>query len=317
MMKPIESIHIIGMGALGILYGNMLTEALPKGAVRFIGDRARAAAYEKNGVYCNGKRCSFEMTEGGSQTPADLVVFAVKSTGLVQAAEQVRASVGEDTVILSLLNGISSEEILSGIFGEAHLVYTVAQGMDATKIGNRLTYANCGELRIGAPKADQKNPLPQGLQQRREENLRRVIELLERTGVPYTEEDDIIKRLWGKWMLNVGCNQTVMVEEGTYRIIQKGGRSRQQFIDAMREVIAVAGAEGVNLSEQDLENYLALTDTLDPDGMPSMRQDGLAGRPSEVDLFAGTVIEKAEKHGIAVPVNRTLYRRVKEIEAAY
>ncbi len=62
---------------------------------------------------------------------------------------------------------------------------------------------------------------------------------------------------------------------------------------------------------------MALADTLDPDGMPSMRQDGLAKRYSEVDLFSGTVLEKAAKHGIDVPVNRELNRRIKEIESAY
>ena len=45
-----------------------------------------------------------------------------------------------------------------------------------------------------------------------------------------------------------------------------------------------------------------------------MRQDSLAGRPTEVELFAGTVIRKAEALGLDVPVNRMLYARIREME---
>ena len=56
---------------------------------------------------------------------------------------------------------------------------------------------------------------------------------------------------------------------------------------AMREVIHLANAEGVALGERDMEEYIELLKTLSPEGMPSMRQDGIANRPSEVELFSG------------------------------
>lgn len=309
-MKKIQKIHIIGMGALGILYGSFFTEKLGKEAVTFIGDAKRLSRFEREGVFFGEERCGFRMVCGGRQEPCDLLIFAVKGTALTEAMELCSCSVGEDTVILSVLNGISSEEILGARFGAQHLVYTVAQGMDATKVGNRLTCRNCGELRIGVPAGG-----PFEKQQR--DHLRRVRELFDRIGFPYTEEQDIVNRLYSKWMLNVGCNQTVMVNEGTYRTIQPGGAGRETFIAAMREALAVARADGVDLTEQDMEDYIALIDTLSPDGMPSMRQDGLAERPSEVALFSGILIEKSETYGIDAPVNRALYRRIREIEGAY
>lgn len=306
-MKQIENVTIVGMGALGILYGDFFVKKMGRDHVTFVADEERTARFVKEGVYCNGEKCSFTMVEGGKQTAADLLIFAVKGNALRESARLAEKSVAEDTVILSLLNGISSEEILAEIFGPEHLIYTVAQGMDATKIGNKLNFSNLGELRIGVPDADP----------RKLENLRRVEVFFDRMSLPYTEEEDIKKRMWSKWMLNVGCNQVIMVNEGTYRTIQEEGSGREMAKAAMREVIAVARAEGVHLGEEDLEGYMTLADTLDPDGMPSMRQDGLAKRYSEVDLFSGTVLAKAAKHGIDVPVNRELNRRIKEIEAAY
>ena len=153
-MKRIENVTIVGMGALGILYGDFFVKKMGKDHVTFVADAERVARFEKEGVYCNGEKCSFDMIEGGRQEPTDLLIFAVKGTALRESARLAEKSVAEDTVILSLLNGISSEEILAEFFGEQHLIYTVAQGMDATKIGNRLKFSNMGELRIGVPDAD-------------------------------------------------------------------------------------------------------------------------------------------------------------------
>ncbi len=217
-MKRIENVTIVGMGALGILYGDFFVKKMGKDHVTFVADAERVARFEKEGVYCNGEKCSFDMIEGGRQEPTDLLIFAVKGTALRESARLAEKSVAEDTVILSLLNGISSEEILAEFFGEQHLIYTVAQGMDATKIGNRLKFSNMGELRIGVPDAD-----PQ-----KKENLQRVMEFFDRMSLPYTEEEDIKKRMWSKWMLNVGCNQVIMVEEGSYRTIQEEGTGRER-----------------------------------------------------------------------------------------
>ncbi|MPN44718.1 hypothetical protein SDC9_192283 [bioreactor metagenome] len=85
----------------------------------------------------------------------------------------------------------------------------------------------------------------------------------------------------------------------------------------MREVVLVANAEGIALSEQDVEEWDAIICALPADGEPSMRQDGKARRKSEVELFSGTVRRLAAKHGLAVPVNDWLYQRVLEMESAY
>lgn len=307
-MKVIDHITIIGMGALGILYGEHFTGALGSGAVTFLADHERIRRYQSEGVYCNRKACSFRFRSAkAAEKPARLLIFAVKATALDDAIELARPYVAGDTVILSVLNGISSEEIIRQKLGTGSIVYSVAQGMDAVKTGNRLSYSNKGVLCIGIP--DQ-NP-------REVAALHRLEELFTRTGLDYVTEADILHRLWSKWMLNVGVNQVVMVEAGTYRTIQQPGAARDLMIAAMREVIELAKKEQVPVTEQDLNEYLALLDTLNPDGMPSMRQDGLARRYSEVELFAGTVIRKARAADVAVPVNRYLYQTIREMESSY
>ncbi len=309
--QEFRRIAIIGMGALGIMYADLLSRALPHGSVTVVADEARIARYRTSCVTANGSACTFGYAtpdEFGSS--ADLIIFGVKATALDAAIELARPITGNETILVSLLNGISSEEIIESRLAKGRVLYCVAQGMDALRTGCEVSYVNKGVLCLGLPPKTQTDAAMQTA-------LARVEALLTECSVPFVHEEDILRRQWCKWMLNIGINQTVMVHETTFRAVQQPGAVREEFIAAMREVIAVAQKAHVDVSERDLAEYLALADTLNPDGMPSMRQDGLAKRLSEVELFSGTLMQKAEALGVDVPVNRSLYARVKEIESKY
>ncbi|MCR5503760.1 MAG: ketopantoate reductase family protein [Lachnospiraceae bacterium] len=301
----IKTVSIIGMGALGMLYGRNLTRALGYENVTFLMDRERYERNKDKTCVINGEEFRFHMIPEEEAKIADLVIVAVKYPGLPGAIEVMRGCVGDDTVIISVMNGISSEKILAEHFGEEKIVYTVAQGMDAARFGQELTFSKSGALHFGLVPGSRK------------ENLDAVTEVLARAELDYVLEDDIIYRMWGKYMLNVGCNQTCMVYQATYGDLSSNEEVNYIFISAMREVLAVANAEGVRLTEADLSMYAGLMKTLGPKLMPSMAQDRINGNPSEVDAFSGELIRHAEKHGILVPVNRYLNRRAKEIEAEY
>jgi 2-dehydropantoate 2-reductase len=78
------------------------------------------------------------------------------------------------------------------------------------------------------------------------------------------------------------------------------------MIAAQREVVAVGQASGVDLTEADVDRFLAVLGTLGPDNYTSMAQDALAHRRTEVEEFAGTVVRLGERHGILTPVNGVL-----------
>lgn len=303
----ITRVSIIGLGALGILFGNQLLKQMPKENLKIIADHGRINKYQHQGVYCNGERCSFNyIAPETTSAPADLLIFAVKFNDLHDAIAKVKNHVGNNTIILSLLNGITSEGIISQTYGMERVLYCVAQGMDAVKVGNRLTYEHMGKLFIG--------DLKSGIIS---EQTRILGNFFNRTSIPYEIDINMPKRMWGKLMLNVGVNQTVAVCEGTYGDIQMEGSARDTLISAMREVIALSATEGIDLTEDDLNYWLGVLGTLSPEGKPSMRQDLEAKRYSEVELFAGTVLALGKKHGIPTPTNQVLYDRIKAIESRY
>jgi 2-dehydropantoate 2-reductase len=303
----IKKVSIIGLGALGILFGSHLAKSMPKEDVRIIADRKRIDKYKKENVYCNGEPCDFHFVAPEEPCePADLLMFTVKYEGLHDAIQAVQRHVGKDTIILSALNGITSEGIIGQVYGMDKILYSVAQGMDAVKVGNKLTYDHLGMLCYG----DQKPGMIS-------DNVNTVAAFFDKIDFPYEIDTNMNKRLWGKFMLNVGVNQTVAVFKSNYGEVQRDGEARETMIAAMREVITLSEYEGVNLTEADLNYWLSVLATLSPEGKPSMAQDLEARRYSEVALFAGAVLEMGEQARVPTPVNKVLYDTIKSIEETY
>ena len=302
----IEKVAIIGKGAVGLLYGSMIEAALGVGTVEFVMDDERFARHEGDSVTINGEACKIATVPASRARMADAVILTIKTTGLSAALDTMEAVVGPSTRIASLCNGIRSEKAVAERFGWERTVLSVAQGMDAVFIGDAMTYTHSGEIRFGAAEGTAAGVVED------------FAELYGRAGISHTVENDIVRRMWTKLMLNVGLNQTCMVYGGTYgSVLEPGGEQLRCFVAAMREARAVAEAEGVGLTEADLSQMVELVRGLDPAGMPSMAQDRVNGKLTEVEEFAGTIRELGAKHGIVTPTNDWLYQQVRTIESGF
>lgn len=296
----IHTVDIVGLGALGVMYADFFTKKLGKERVRVLADKGRIERYRAETVTFNGKACDFNYLDAAKESrPAELILFAVKYSALEQAMEEAAHLVGEKTILLSALNGIRSEADLGRKFGKEKVVHCIAQKMAAMKEGNAAFCTNPGELALGV------------LDGGKEENLNVVKTFFDEIGFAYSCPADMRHAMWGKLLCNVGVNQTLALCEGTYRSVQQEGEAREMMKAAMRETILVANAEGVDLTEKDLEDWVAVIDSLNPDGEPSMRQDSKAGRKTEVVLFAGTICELGKKHCIATPVNDIFMEKIR------
>lgn len=303
--KMIKKVGIVGMGALGLLYGNWIRENNGDVVVDYIMDSERLKRNQKKSFSINGKVISCNMVDGNLATPYDLIIVAVKAPALQSALKVMENAVDNDTTIISVLNGITSEKIIGERYDEEQVLYAIAQGMDAVKLQNDLTYSTRGHLLIGIKDKSQ------------EDRLKKLASFFDQCKIDYFVKEDILHHLWAKFMLNVGINQTCMVYNTNYGGALLPGKAHETLIKAMQEVIDLSSYEGIDLSEKDLKFYLDLLATLDPNGLPSMAQDAKNKRYSEVELFSGTVIKLASKHRLDVPINRFLYQRIKEIESEY
>lgn len=300
----IKNAGILGLGALGGMYGEFLSRAIGRDNVYIIGDNERLERYRDKGVYINGKKADFNYAFDKKEL--DLLIVATKFHQLENALEAAKDFVGEKTIIISLLNGITSENVIADVIGKGAILYCVAYGMDAQKYGNHIEFKNYGTLAIGD--ADNKEL---------SHKVKELKEFFDSINFSYEIPKSMLNKLWSKFMFNVGINQVCAAYNLHYGDVQKEGRYRDIMIGAMKEVIETAVKMDIPLSKDDIEYWLKVTDKLDPESMPSMAQDILNKSKTEVEIFADTVISLSGKYNISVPINEELGRIIHKKENNY
>ncbi len=298
-MKQIKTSALIGLGALGILFGRKMPD------VQVIADADRIRRYTTEPVVCNGAPCTFRYVTPEQGEPVDLILVAVKATVLDSVLPELARFVGPDTVILSMLNGIRSEEKIEAAY-PGHTLWSVAIGMDATRAGRSLQFKQEGKIQFGEKSGELT------------ERVQATAAYLTACGIANEPCEDILFKQWNKLMINVGLNQAAAAFDLPYGGLRQPCHAQEMMLQAMQETIRLAHLEGVSLPEDSDAKFMAsMMPTFAADGMPSMRQDVLAKRPTEVEEFSGVVRQLAQKHGMPTPANDFFYRRIHEIEAAY
>jgi len=326
-MQTISSILVLGAGGLGAAYGTAIHSTKP-GLVSFLASGSRAARLRQDGVVVNGtsfvlpvleppsaagESAAGESAAGATKAneaagaeAADLILLTVKYHHLPQAVELMRPFVGPHTAILSLLNGIDSEEILARSFKPEQILHGMSLGIDAVREGNKVSCSTLGTVYFG--RAANKTISP---------DVRQIQELFSECGITYETPTDMIRTLWWKFMINVGINQVSAVLEQPYRAFQQPGHAHGLMVTAMREVIALAVERGIDLSEDDIEKWNTVIPRLSPEGKTSMLQDVEGRRKTEVEMLAGKVVELGQELQVPTPVNAVLMEILKAKEEAY
>jgi len=303
MMHEIRSIALIGAGAIGALYTSLLeSNGIP---VTLIADGERASRLEHEGFSVNGKNYHplVRRPDSPDARPHDLVIVAVKYHQLDSAIQLIRPFVGSDTIILSLLNGIDSEEKIGNVYGLHRILYSYVVGTDAFREGNAITYHNAGTIVFG-----------ERTNKELSESVQAVQDLFERGGISYEIPADMMRSMWWKFMVNVGVNQASAILRAPYGVFLEIEEAKAIMEAAMRKVIAVSTKLGIGLDESDIDAWYPVLSKLSPSGKTSMLQDMEAGRKTEVEMFSGALIRLAQDVGCAVPVNEMLYNAIRAQE---
>lgn len=302
----IKEVAIVGRGAVGTVFGNQIHKIIGKEHFCFIVDEERKNNYQKNFYFCNDKPTDFHYVVTPQEcNPLDLILICVKYPALKETIQLIRPFIKESTIIVSLLNGVTSEQIIMDTIAKGIVLHGIAQKMDAVKTKGKTLYSQMGEIVIGTPDLDKNDAVAD------------VCTFFERAGISYRQSKDIIHDQWSKLMFNCGINQVCASYNVGYGQCKKQGKYHGLFVAAMKEVQQVAFKEGIVIKDEEVEQWIKANEHFSDDAMPSMRQDVLAQRYTEVDLFSKTMLELAKLHHIKVPVNAALYEKIKQIEANY
>ena len=300
-MKEIKKVILCGLGAIGTIYADKL-EKFDAENFKVLVDEARIERYKTNPIKFNGRQLNFDyILPSEEDFKADLIIIATKFAGLKDAIKNIKNFVKEDTVILSLLNGVTSEDIIADVYGKDKMLYSYFIGHSSVRCGNSVTHDDVNTIVFGA-----ENNLS--------ENVVAVKNFFDKVGINYKIPDDIKRSMWLKFMLNVSANQPTAILRMTFGDMFENTHFMKFAENIMREVQSVAKAEGIQNTETMVDEALKHLKTMTPDGKTSMLQDVEAGRKTEVDMFAGTVIELGKKHGIPTPYNKIMKEMIGIIE---
>lgn len=293
-MNEIKKVLVCGIGAIGSIYANKIEKYSPEN-LRVLVDETRFERYKKNPTIFNDRILNFNyILPSATDFKADLIIIATKFDGLNDVIQNIKNFVKEDTVILSLLNGVTSEKIIAKTYGAEKLLYSYYIGHSAVRNGRHITHDGVNTIVFGS---DNVNDI---------KNENKVKIFFEKVGINYLIPKDIIHSLWLKYMLNVSANQTTAIFRMTFGEMFENEKCMEFAINIMKEVQAIAKVQGVNNSETLIDEALESLKTMTPDGKTSMLQDVEAGRKTEVDMFAGTIIKMGLEHNIPTPYNKII-----------
>jgi 2-dehydropantoate 2-reductase len=276
-------------------------------SVSFVAGGNRFERLRKEGLIVNGKRYFIPVVlPEDLSAPADLIIVAVKYHHIDDAIRDMRNRVGAETAIISVMNGIESEERIGAVYGMEKVLYAVSVGIDALREGNHVNYSNQGKIFFG----EARNAFLT-------DRVKHIQALFDRAGINYETPPDMIRILWWKFMINVGINQASAVLRAPFLVFQTSEEARNMMESAMREVIRLSKKAQVNLTEEDIKRFNEILLDLNPHGKTSMLQDVEADRKTEVEMLAGKVITLGRQYNVPTPVNQRLFDLIKKIEAKY
>ncbi len=293
-MRDIKNVLICGLGAIGSIYADKIQKFNPD-SLRVLVDEKRFERYSENPIIFNGNELNFNyILPDDDSFKADLVIIATKYDGLSDVIKNMKNFIQSDTVILALLNGVTSEKIIAETYGREKLLYSYFIGHSAVRTGRQVVHDDVNTIVYGSENSDDF------------ENVQRVKKYFDLVGINYKIPDDIIHSLWLKFMLNVAANQSTAILRLTFGEMLANEKCMDFAVNIMKEVQQIAKAEGVKNTDVMIDETIAHLHTMIPEGKTSMLQDVEAGRKTEVDMFAGTVIDLGLKHNIQTPYNHII-----------
>ncbi|MFV0465534.1 MAG: ketopantoate reductase family protein [Lachnospiraceae bacterium] len=306
-MKQIKKVSLIGMGAMGSFFAPRLYQAFGED-FHIIADKKRAEKLNASGVTINDKTYFFPITDpADTSEKSDLIIIATKGYSFDQAMEDIANQVKEDTLILGIINGIDAEEKLIARFGKEHVLYSLMRVSIVMKDLVTQYDPETGSVHFG----ESEHNIPGSYSER----VKSVADVFDRAKIAYVIDEDMRRAIWYKYACNVSENLTCALLGISFGWFQKNEDANFIRKKAFLEVVAVAKAGfDIDFSDDDFIKQQQVFFNIPPQNKPSTLQDIEAGRPTEIEMFAGTMLQLGQKFSIPTPYCELFYHSIRILE---
>lgn len=294
----IEKVALLGAGAVGAYFVWGLSEKMGDDFC-VVAKGERKKRLEREGLTINGKHFTLLVKEPEEVKDVDLLLISSKQDALVEALEDIKTIVKEKTIVISLLNGVTSEEIIGNAIGMEHMLYSVMRIASVRK-ENQIVFSP--EQTAGIFVGEKESKVPT-------ERLLAIEELFQDTGIRYNFAENIILDLWIKYAGNIAQNLPQAILGVGFQAYIDSTYVHHIAASLWKEVSQVANAKGIPLQEE-----FILFQGPKPDARFSTLQDLDAGRHTEIEMFAGEMMRMGKECQIAVPYCEYTYHLIKALE---
>ncbi|CAN5711225.1 2-dehydropantoate 2-reductase [soil metagenome] len=299
MNTPLK-VAVMGAGAVGSYFGGMLARAGHD--VTLIARPQHVQAIRHNGLRMQTRTFDEQVRLHASSDPsavqgADVILFCVKSADTEAAGAQLRPHLKSGALLVCLQNGVDNAERLRTVLPELEIAAAVVYVATEMAGSGHVRHHGRGELVIEPTRSS-----------------RRVSQALVAAAVPTEVSDNVRGALWLKLILNSAYNAVSAIAQRPYGENVVGDGIADVMRDVVAECLAVAQAEGV-IVPGDVDAAVRNIAESMPAQFSSTAQDLARGKRSEIDYLNGLIVRRGQAHGIATPVNRTLWALVKLLES--
>ena len=296
-----QSVAILGAGAVGsyVMWGLAKKKEID---LCVVASGARTARYERDGFVINGQVYHPVVRMPEEASGVDLFIVATKYQALHPALGEIQTVAGGHATVMSLMNGVDSEEIIGEVIDPVQIVHSLIKVASERK-GNQVVFDPETTIGIVYGEAD----LSRGTGR-----IEALNDLFADTGLHYRATDVILTENWSKFRLNVPNNQAqamVGCGVGTYRDSEHVAFLRDRLRE---EVDRIAEKKGIDFDKADTSSTFG--SKVRDRARYSTLQDLDAGRHTEVDMFAGAVVRMGRELGIPAPYNEFTYHMIKALE---
>ncbi len=303
---PTNKILMVGAGAVGGYFGALLSRSGQD--VTFLVRPQTALAISKTGLSIKTPGGDFTVhppviEQVTQNTSADLIILAVKCTDLLAVLAQVAPLVAKGAILLTLQNGVDSEERIRTYF-EGHpdcVVAGVAYITARLAEPGVIEHYRRGIISIGE------------LSGEKSERVCKIHEAISQAGISCKLTDQILKEKWEKLCWNATFNPLSVILDAPLSLVLKSPELLKIVEQGIHEIIAVAKAEGFLLHPNIIESTISVTHALQ-DYYTSMYEDFKRQKPTEIEHLNGDIMRRGEKHGVPTPIHQALYALIKGLE---
>ncbi len=292
-------IVMMGSGGVGGYFGARL--AAGGADVHFVARGAHLDAMRSQGLTIDGGPSPLHLShvqatnDPSSIGTADFVLIGVKLWDTADAIEQIKPIVGPQTTVISFQNGVLKDRYLIDAFGAPRIMGGV--GYVATTIDRPGVIRQTGPMqRLLFGELDGKSS----------ERGQRLLDACLKGGIAAQLSPDIRREIWQKYVFLVGLSGTTTTIRKPIGPIRENPQTRAFLLDVMREVVAVARAQGIDLPSDYAEQRLVLADDVAYDMTSSMHHDLERGNRLEVRWLSGGVVELGAAVNVPTPLNRAI-----------